>query len=72
MSRDPYRTPMLWTSGSNAGFCGSNVKPWLPVNTDYTYSSVEVSLLAVNTTRYKTYIAQFNDVKFSCQYPATN
>lgn len=41
MSRDPYRTPMLWTSGSNAGFCGSNVKPWLPVNTDYTYSSVE-------------------------------
>ncbi|KAL4238866.1 hypothetical protein ACF0H5_003573 [Mactra antiquata] len=33
-SRDPYRTPMLWNSEKNAGFCAPDVTPWLPINSD--------------------------------------
>ncbi|XP_045167927.2 probable maltase [Mercenaria mercenaria] len=40
-SRDPYRTPMLWSTGDNAGFCAKNVTPWLPINADYMNNNVE-------------------------------
>lgn len=40
-SRDPFRTPMLWSPGDNAGFCAKNVTPWLPVNQDYMANNVE-------------------------------
>jgi oligo-1,6-glucosidase len=33
LSRDHARTPMQWTSESNAGFTGENVEPWMRVNT---------------------------------------
>jgi alpha-glucosidase len=33
--RDRNRTPMQWSNGANAGFCPPGVKPWLPVNPDY-------------------------------------
>ncbi|HZT97354.1 MAG TPA: alpha-amylase family glycosyl hydrolase, partial [Chloroflexota bacterium] len=38
-SRDPERTPMQWTPGSNAGF--SRAQPWLPVAPDSTSVNVE-------------------------------
>lgn len=44
-SRDPFRTPMLWSTGDNAGFCAKNVTPWLPVNADYMSNNVEVNVL---------------------------
>lgn len=31
LGRDPERTPMLWNSTENAGFCRPGVQPWLPV-----------------------------------------
>ncbi len=34
------RTPMQWNSSAYAGF--SNVTPWRPVNSDYSYKNVEV------------------------------
>jgi alpha-glucosidase len=37
-SRDPERTPMLWDSGTNAGF--SEKEPWLPVSLDYKEKNV--------------------------------
>jgi len=40
-SRDPFRTPMLWNNGENAGFCAKNVTPWLPVNAEYKSANVE-------------------------------
>ena len=36
--RDPARTPMQWTGDAYAGF--SSVKPWLPVNRDFTEFNV--------------------------------
>jgi alpha-glucosidase len=34
-SRDHERTPMQWNTSKNAGFCPSDVSPWLPVAADY-------------------------------------
>lgn len=34
-SRDPVRSPMQWDDSPNAGFCSSEVKPWLPAASDY-------------------------------------
>jgi alpha-glucosidase len=33
LGRDPYRTPMQWSAGRNAGF--SNGEPWLPLSADH-------------------------------------
>ena len=35
LTRDKNRTPMQWKNQENAGFCPSEVAPWLPVNPDY-------------------------------------
>nr|AAU06480.1 maltase [Culicoides sonorensis] len=40
-SRDPARTPMIWTSQKNAGFSSSNYT-WLPTGPDYRKNNVEV------------------------------
>ena len=42
--RDGERTPMQWTSATNAGF--STTKPWLPVAPDYATRNVEAELKA--------------------------
>ncbi len=39
LGRDPERTPMQWTSGSNADF--SAAEPWLPLSEDYSTYNVE-------------------------------
>jgi alpha-glucosidase len=36
LGRDKCRTPMQWSSGPNGGFSPEGVKPWLPVNPNYT------------------------------------
>lgn len=41
-SRDNARTPMQWSAESYAGF--SDVKPWLPVNPNYTEINVQAAL----------------------------
>jgi alpha-glucosidase len=38
--RDPERTPMQWDDGPNAGFCDSEVKPWLPIANEYLQTNV--------------------------------
>lgn len=35
LGRDKNRTPMQWTRAANAGFCPDNIRPWLPVNSNY-------------------------------------
>jgi alpha-glucosidase len=40
--RDGERNPMQWNGGPHAGF--SEVKPWLPLNNDYSEINVEVQL----------------------------
>ncbi|GAC1414465.1 MAG: alpha-amylase family glycosyl hydrolase [Acidobacteriaceae bacterium] len=40
MGRDPERTPMLWTSGPNAGFTTA-AEPWLPIGPGFAAQSVE-------------------------------
>lgn len=32
LNRDDCRTPMQWTSSSNAGFCSDDIVPWLPIS----------------------------------------
>ena len=44
-SRDPFRTPMLWTNQQKAGFCMPDTTPWLPINDDYRSKNVEVGKL---------------------------
>ena len=39
LSRDPARTPMLWSNDRNAGF--SYKKPWLPVDKDFPRVNVQ-------------------------------
>jgi alpha-glucosidase len=34
VTRDSFRTPMQWDDGPTAGFCPSDVEPWLPVGDD--------------------------------------
>lgn len=36
MTRDKNRTPMQWAPLPNGGFCPPAVRPWLPVNPNYT------------------------------------
>lgn len=33
--RDKCRTPMQWSADQNGGFCPAEVKPWLPVNSNF-------------------------------------
>jgi alpha-glucosidase len=40
LGRDPYRTPMQWSAGSNAGF--SDGEPWLPLSADHEMRNVEM------------------------------
>ncbi|HEX7082345.1 MAG TPA: alpha-amylase family glycosyl hydrolase [Gammaproteobacteria bacterium] len=40
LGRDPYRSPMQWTAGPNAGF--SDAEPWLPVAPDAAAFNVTV------------------------------
>lgn len=49
LNRDECRTPMLWTSGPNAGFCPPGVKPWLPVAANYKEINVEKQLSEPNS-----------------------
>ncbi len=41
VGRDPERTPMQWDSSPNAGFCASDVEPWLPLALDAAERNVE-------------------------------
>jgi alpha-glucosidase len=40
LGRDPYRTPMQWSAGRNAGF--SEGEPWLPLTGDHDRRNVEI------------------------------
>lgn len=35
INRDECRTPMLWATEDNAGFCDTSVKPWLPIANNF-------------------------------------
>jgi alpha-glucosidase len=41
VNRDGCRTPMQWTAGPNAGFCGADATPWLPVHENHETVNVE-------------------------------
>ncbi len=41
LNRDECRTPMLWNSESNAGFCHHSAEPWLPVAGNFEEINVE-------------------------------
>ena len=41
LNRDECRTPMLWNSKPNAGFCHHATEPWLPVAENFTEINVE-------------------------------
>ena len=38
--RDPERSPMLWVTAPNAGFCPPAAKPWLPLEADWATRNV--------------------------------
>jgi alpha-glucosidase len=40
LGRDPYRTPMQWSAGVNAGF--SDGEPWLPLSADHASRNVDI------------------------------
>ncbi len=42
LGRDPVRTPLPWDGGPNAGFCESDVAPWLPLGPDAAERNVAV------------------------------
>jgi glycosidase len=44
VNRDGCRTPMQWNASPNAGFCGENITPWLPVNGDRHVANVQDQL----------------------------
>jgi alpha-glucosidase len=45
LGRDPYRTPMQWTPGPNAGFSAPDTPQlWLPLAADYQEVNVELQL----------------------------
>lgn len=44
VNRDGCRTPMQWNVGPNAGFCGQEATPWLPVHKNYKRINVESEL----------------------------
>lgn len=54
--RDPARTPMQWDSGPNAGFAPPEVKPWLPVTSNYRETNVAAQQ-ANPTSTFKFYQA---------------
>jgi len=60
-SRDPERSPMQWNADLNAGF--SEVKPWLPVATDYKEKNIETETKDPNSllNLYKTIIHYRNN-----------
>lgn len=41
LNRDECRTPMLWNSEANAGFCHHSAVPWLPVSENFDEINVE-------------------------------
>lgn len=49
LNRDECRTPMLWTSAPNAGFCSADIKPWLPVAANFKEINVEKQLAEPNS-----------------------
>ena len=68
-SRDPYRTPMIWTNKANAGFCMSEATPWLPINDNYRSMNVEVGFTKSKCTfklMRKTYLGKRGGERFLC------
>jgi glycosidase len=44
LNRDGCRTPMQWDDGLNAGFCGREITPWLPVHRNHDLVNVKYQL----------------------------
>ena len=44
VNRDGCRTPMQWDAGPNAGFCGVEIAPWLPVHENRNMINVQDQL----------------------------
>ena len=47
--RDRCRIPMQWNDGPNAGFCGQDATPWLPVHENYKTINVKSELADEHT-----------------------
>ena len=43
-ARDHSRTPVQWSGGANAEFCGKGTKPWMRFNDDYQSCNAETQL----------------------------
>ena len=43
-ARDNARTPIQWSSDSNAGFCAKEARPWMRVNEDYLDVNAELQM----------------------------